>query len=545
MYVPAMLRRASFRIVVLLGPAAVLAGALMGAADPEPPTCQQPAPKTIRADPPQPLLFSISCSDAAGASVGYVVDEPPEHGRLEAHTNSPGAYFYWPDDGYEGPDDVTLHATSANGDSEPVEQQINVDPDFNQPPWCSTTSFTVRAGRSRDHSVTCFDPDGDDLELSVLEPPQHGTVTMSSAFLGVTYSAGTGFAGEDPFKLEADDGHGGTATADVVVTVVDQNQAPACRDAFTVARSGKVDGINLVSVCSDVDGDPVTLEVAEQPAHGTVTKAGPAGWQIATEAGFVGRDAFKMRASDGLAQTVFTVVVQVTESFEAVPECATLQLAATAGVPVTIQLQCLDRDGDVPELEIREAPDAAAGTLDALDQQGQTVRFTPHPGFTGTARFVYGAKDPFGPASESATVEIAVSPPAAGGGGAVAAQKDATPPALRVAPPVRQELRTVLDSGVRMVVQLDEPATLTVRALVDARSARRLGLARHAKRPVVIGRATRSVAAGRTALRVKLTRKARRALREQPRRATTVRLIAAVTDSAGNRRELPARVVVR
>jgi hypothetical protein len=541
-----MLRSARFRIVMLLGPAAVLAGALTGAADPEPPTCQTPAAKTIRTDPPQRLVIGIACSDASGANVTYVVDAAPEHGTLETHTNSPGVYFYEPDAGYEGADSATFHATSANGDSAPVVQQITVDPDYNRAPTCDTTAVTVRTGRTREWAVDCFDPDGDALALGVADAPAHGTAEIvTSPFTGMRYTAGKDFLGDDPFSFTVDDGHGGTAVWEIVATIIDQNQAPVCSEAFTVATEGKVRPIGPAGSCHDPDGDPLSFEVADQPAHGNVAWVAVRGWLITVEKGFVGDDAVTWRASDGIASTTFLMKVKVVDGGEHPPECDVTQAAATSGVTTAVQLRCFDRDLDVARFEIREGPAAGTGTLGDIDQATMTVPFTSDPGFVGTARFVYGAVDSDG-SSNSAVAEIVVSaPPAADGGGAVAAQKDETPPALRVAPAARQALASVLGGGVRLVVQVDEPATLTVRATVDARSARRLGLARRAKKPVLVGRATRSVAAGRTVVRVKLSRKARRALRKQRRRATTLRLTATVTDGAGNRRALPARVLVR
>ena len=251
-------------------------------------------------------------------------------------------------------------------------------------------------------------------------------------------------------------------------------------------------------------------------------------WQVVTEA-FVGTDRFTMLADDGVDQTQFDVVVTVTESLDTIPDCASMRSAVVAGDSVTIQLQCFDRDGDVPQLEVREAPAPGTGTLEPVAQQAQTVRFTADPSFTGTARFVYGATDPSGP-SAPATVEIDV--------------RDGTPPVLKLAPAGRQPRSSVLANGVAVVVQLDEPAAVSVQALVAAKAARRLGIARRAKKPVVIGRSARSVAAGRTTLRVRLNRRARRALRRS-KKATTIRIAATATDAAGNRRALPGRVVVR
>jgi hypothetical protein len=519
-------RRRAYIWSVALG--LVTAAGLSGTAEAEPPACTAPPDRTIRTDPPVPVMVSISCSDPGGAPLTYVVDANPLHGSVEPNHSSPGSYAYMPAKGFEGVDAFSVRAESANGTSPPVEQRIVVDPSYNRAPWCNPTAFEVQQGRARTYALDCFDPDGDELALSVTRPPSHGSV-VTGAFANVTYTAPARYVGEDGLAVEVDDGHGGKAVAELTVTVVDHNQAPVCRNHDTVARSAKTDPVNFAGACFDPDGDPLTFAVVTQPAHGYVSRPDGGAWQITTER-FLGPDRFTMLADDGVDQTIFAVNLRIVESGDTLPECASRQAAVKAGGRITIQLQCFDRDLDVPWLRVWDEPAPGTGTLLGIDQRRQTVEFWADERFTGTARFTYGAEDALLGPSPPATVEIDVT--------------DGVPPALSLAPAARQRVRAVLAKGVAMVVRLDEPARLSVRATVDARTARRLGLPKRARRAVEVGRVTRRVAAGRTTVRVRLGARARRALRRS-RKATTVRLVAVATDAAGNRRELLARAVVR
>jgi len=61
------------------------------------------------------------------------------------------------------------------------------------------------------------DVDSDTLTYSIVTPPAHGTLTGSGA--SRTYTPDPGYAGMDSFTFQANDGYGGTDTADVTLRV--------------------------------------------------------------------------------------------------------------------------------------------------------------------------------------------------------------------------------------------------------------------------------------------------------------------------------------
>jgi hypothetical protein len=95
----------------------------------------------------------------------------------------------------------------------------------------------------------------------------------------------------------------------------------------------------------------------------------------------------------------------------------------------------------------------------------------------------------------------------------------------------RQRMRVVLTRGLKVRVRSSQAGALAVRVTLPARAARRLGLG--TSRPVVVGRARGQIARpGSKPLRVKLSRRARKALRRV--RFANVQVRGRATDSAGN-----------
>lgn len=118
------------------------------------------------------------------------------------------------------------------------------------------------------------EPDGDTLNVSSVTQGTNGTVSINPDKT-VHYAPALNFFGSDSFTYTIDDGHGGTATATVNVTVNAVNDAPTFTINLlsqTVQYSDPITTVN-VSV-SDVD-DPVadlTLQVLSSvPAGLTVT----------------------------------------------------------------------------------------------------------------------------------------------------------------------------------------------------------------------------------------------------------------------------------
>jgi hypothetical protein len=127
-----------------------------------------------------------------------------------------------------------------------------------------------------------------------------------------------------------------------------------------------------------------------------------------------------------------------------------------------------------------------------------------------------------------------------GGGGPA---PDTKAPALKVTPAKGQRLRTLLAGGMKLLVEVDEPGALKLQLLVDKATARRLGIDKRAKQAVVIGTLSKTVVAGKATMAVKLTPKARKALKRA--RSAKLQIAAAIADAAGNQAKGTQTVTLR
>ncbi len=121
------------------------------------------------------------------------------------------------------------------------------------------------------------EPDGDTLNVSSVTQGSHGTVSIN-ANKTVHYAPAQDYFGSDSFTYTIDDGHGGTATATVNVTVNAVNDAPVFTINLLAQTVQYSDPITPVSVSvSDVDDATADLTftiLSTLPAGLTATPTG-------------------------------------------------------------------------------------------------------------------------------------------------------------------------------------------------------------------------------------------------------------------------------
>ncbi|MEO7761557.1 MAG: cadherin-like domain-containing protein, partial [Casimicrobiaceae bacterium] len=113
------------------------------------------------------------------------------------------------------------------------------------------------------------DPDGDPLTITTVGAPAHGSASIAGN--RISYTPTSGFVGTDTFTYAISDGHGGTASATVTITVlaVVVNHPPVARDdTFFITQ--KFTDLDVLANDSDPDGDPLTIISVTQPILGTV-----------------------------------------------------------------------------------------------------------------------------------------------------------------------------------------------------------------------------------------------------------------------------------
>lgn len=107
-----------------------------------------------------------------------------------------------------------------------VKNLINEDStNFNSPnnaPEASDISVSTEQNAERKIDVAFYVSDADILDIVSLSPcssPSHGSASISSDKLSILYTPQQGYVGNDTFSYTVNDGNGGTATANVYVSV--------------------------------------------------------------------------------------------------------------------------------------------------------------------------------------------------------------------------------------------------------------------------------------------------------------------------------------
>ena len=121
------------------------------------------------------------------------------------------------------------------------------------------------------------DPDpGDTRTITAVTQGANGTVAITGAGTGLTYTPAANFAGTDTFTYTISDAAGLTDIATVTVTVTNLNDPPvAVDDAATVAEDSGATPIAVLGNDTDPDtGTTLTITAVTQPTNGTVTFTG-------------------------------------------------------------------------------------------------------------------------------------------------------------------------------------------------------------------------------------------------------------------------------
>ena len=369
----------------------------------------------VSTDEDEALAVTLGATDADDDTLSFDIVDAPEHGDLSGE----GAeQVYTPHDDYNGFDSFSFRASDGVNESGVAEVAITIDP-INDDPSAVDDALSL----SEDAAATPVpvldndsDVDGDDVAVTAVTDPPHGTATVDAESF-VTYTPDANYNGLDSFNYTIIDGEGGTSTGEVAVTIAAVNDAPnAVNDSATVAEDGS-QSVNVRSNDSDVDGNPLTITVVGSPLHGTaVLQAGNVLYTPSPN--YNGSDTFAYTISDGAGGTATAIVAMTVTPVNDAPLSQNSSVTVGAGTPEVITLQASDIDGDSLGYAIVTGP--TQGTLSA--PSGNQVTYTANVGATGSDSFTFKANDGTVDSNVS-TVSITIS---GGGSGLMLSIGDAT-----------------------------------------------------------------------------------------------------------------------
>jgi VCBS repeat-containing protein len=215
----------------------------------------------------------------------------------------------------------------------------------------------------------------------------------------------------DAFSYTISDGHGGTATASLTITVTGTNDPPVANDDKVKAAEDTpltITAATLLGNDKDADGDPLKIASVGKAAHGTVTLSDDGSVTYTPDADYNGPDSFTYQASDGsVLSNVATVAIDIAPVNDPPVAVDDGPYETLENHPVSIALSdLLQNDSDIEHdpLTITGVQAVDGGAVQIV---GDHVVFTPAQQFDGDAHFTYTVSDGNG-GTDMATVTVHV-----------------------------------------------------------------------------------------------------------------------------------------
>ncbi|OGJ59416.1 hypothetical protein A2881_05515 [Candidatus Peribacteria bacterium RIFCSPHIGHO2_01_FULL_55_13] len=201
----------------------------------------------------------------------------------------------------------------------------------------------------------------------------------------VTITPDADFSGNLVIEYSAHDSDGSdTGTISVFVR---PNQAPIANDLSFEIETGVPYVLDIPKI--DLDpGQVVRIDIATQPAHGTLVANENGTFTYTSGEGFLGTDSFTYRASDGIAADFGTFTL-TDPNFNHPPVAPDLSFDANAGETFIVDVPKIDVDGDTVTLSLESQPQDGSVAQNA----DGTFSYTSNATFSGTDSFTYRASD--------------------------------------------------------------------------------------------------------------------------------------------------------
>ncbi len=367
------------------------------------PVAVQDNPTTLE-DTPVTIAVLANDSDVEGDALTITGFTQGLHGV--ATLNADGTVTYIPALNYNGTDTFLYNLSDGHGGAASGLVRVTLTP-VNDPPVANANSATTNEDTAVAINVTANDSDvdGDSLSVESVTPPAYGTATFTGGT--ITYTPAADFNGIDSFTYTVSDGHGGTATAAVSVTVSPVNDPPRAVDDNVTTPEDTTIQINVLSNDID-DGSGTQVLTVGIPAHGTAFKNVSTGNIVYTPSGnYYGPDSFTYTIQDlGNLTATATVYVTVT-SVNDLPVAISDSASTAEDTPVTVNVLANDSDPEGDALSVAGATQGLHGSTQV--NADNTITYTPALNYYNSDSFTYTLRDANG-GTRTGTVNVTISP---------------------------------------------------------------------------------------------------------------------------------------
>ncbi|MED4618630.1 tandem-95 repeat protein, partial [Priestia megaterium] len=348
-----------------------------------------------------PIIGAIVGTDADGNPLSYQLQVAPINGV--AAVNADGTFSYQPDLNFNGSDQFTVLVSDGQGGTAVSTVTINVIP-VNDPPITADLAFTINEDTPLTNQIPAFDPDGDLLTFTLLNPPpSNGSVVLGAN--GVfTYTPNLNYNGTDTFSVLVSDGQGGSSLSTVTLTIVPVNDPPIGGDRAVTTT------INLPVTSSIPASDPdditLTYTLQQSPANGSAIINQDGIFTYIPNNNFIGNDQFTILITDLEGATalsnIFVTVLQTNGS----TTTQDLQISTNEDTSVTNQVIATNVNGNPLIYTIENSPINGVVTI---DPNTGIFTYTPNTDFYGSDAFIVYITDNLG-GNATSSVIVTVAP---------------------------------------------------------------------------------------------------------------------------------------
>lgn len=360
--------------------------------------------------PPAGVLSNDRVQGADALTAEVVL--PPQQGELTL--NLDGSFNFRAPPGFAGTLGFT-YAAKAGAETALAYVTLDVLRTDNEPPLARGERYALFEDAVLDSrssgGVLVNDTDFENATLSaeLIDAPEYGLMNFSSNGEFV-YRPNANFHGTDGFTYRAFDGQRYSEVVNVEIEVYAQNDAPVAMDDVYLAEQntplpvGAAQG--LLANDSDIDSDPLRVELIDEPAYGQATVDQNGAFSYQPLAGFAGSDHFRYAVTDGSARDLADVTINVRAPGNQAPQATGETLTLTEDTEQSIDLLANDQDANGDSLVVVSIAGPAHGNI-ALD--GGVARYRPARDYSGPDSFRYQVSDG-DLLSQEVTLDMAVTP---------------------------------------------------------------------------------------------------------------------------------------
>ncbi|MFT5162347.1 MAG: putative delta-60 repeat protein, partial [Alteromonadaceae bacterium] len=247
------------------------------------------------------------------------------------------------------------------------------------------------------------DPEGTLLNITSASALNGSSSVISGP--AIDYTPNANFFGTDTITYNINDGTGGTATAQVIVTVNPINDNPVALPDSAIVIEDTLTNIVVLTNDSDIENNPLTVN-SPTASHGTVVVNASTTIDYTPGSNYFGSDTITYQISDGQGGSAASSVDVTVTGVDDLPIAVMDTISVDEDMPINIDILANDSEPDGQVLIVGVSPTASNGALTV--KPDKTLDYVPNVNFNGSDTIHYDISD--GTTVVMSTVDVTVNP---------------------------------------------------------------------------------------------------------------------------------------